>query len=440
MVGLVLCLVGLAFLWNLASITAIALISACLATFCFRLQFAQPPSIAGTYHLQSILLLALVAPFALDAMARWSSAVGRRRGIVLAVILVGLGSMEGARRLWNSHLDVSRQLAVHDVYATELAQAPIGAVHVSASIQDFFAVRYFQEALGERGDLVTIQTPLPTPAGFFIYGHYRGRVGALLPLAKLAFSDHDESAAILRRLILDNAHTLCFFAGTLSGFAAPPDLFTPIGILYIGNGARCGVLVNATHSVQMFHRMRTRDFFSGPVGRMFASHVAGFAVQLAFRSGVRDSRDAEGLLRSATRLYPDGFTIWHALGTWLSRASRRVEAQLALERALDLNPAFVPLWSDLIQLHLAEGDSQGAAILLDRAFRSGTLATTRAAPRVIAALAAGDLSSAFAVAPLGFAEAAVVCAEAMPTDQFSLTNRDSLLRYAAQIVPRQPHP
>jgi tetratricopeptide (TPR) repeat protein len=309
-------------------------------------------------------------------------------------------------------------------------------VHVSASIQDFFAVRYFQEVLGQRQDLVTVQAPFLTPAGFFIYGRYHERVAALLPTTTLAFTDRDDATAILHHLIRDNASKLCLFVGTISGFIATPDLLTPSGLLFLPAGGHCGAPLTPARSFGAFRRMRTRAFFSGETGHIFGSHVAGFAIRLAGHLNTQHSQDVASLFHMAIRLDPDSPSGWSALGNWLAESGLIKEAQRPLERALDLDPAFVPSWSDLLRVELMAGDQRSAALLIDRAFRSDPFRKTRAAPQVTAALEAGNLNAAVLAARAGFAEAAMVYAQALPNDPFSASNRDALLRYAAEITPR----
>jgi len=71
--------------------------------------------------------------------------------------------------------------------------------------------------------------------------------------------------------------------------------------------------------------------------------------------------EAEGELRAILAKYPDSTPVWTALGVVLANQGKPADARGAFERALEINPEYVPAYHRLAALEMDAGDWQAAA-------------------------------------------------------------------------------
>ena len=197
--GVLLGLAGLVLLARSRPVLAGGLGVATMASGWFAIRFPLPPSLAPNNHQNGFLILALAAGLAGGALLRGLLADSRWRQTIVGALLVILTA--GAWQRYH-RLDAGRHLAVFDLNAATLAVAPPHAVLLAMFDTDMFALRWFQDTLGRRPDLVPLQMPHRIgPGQFIVRRRYGPWAAAVLPGATLRFTEDDSGFVILRRII-----------------------------------------------------------------------------------------------------------------------------------------------------------------------------------------------------------------------------------------------
>ncbi|MEK7476525.1 MAG: tetratricopeptide repeat protein [Candidatus Coatesbacteria bacterium] len=430
--GLLLGIAGLVLLARRRPAAGAAVLGALGVSAAFNSRFLLPPSLAAVYHQDAFLLLALGAGVAADAglklLAGWR-AVASAAAFAMAAALYGWAASRAPAQ------DASRHFLVHDYNRGQLALAPRGAVFIGCFDYDMFALRYFQEALGVRADLVPLQAPVRLgPGQFVVRRHYRPWAAALLPGAVLRFTEDDSGFTILRRLVADNPG-LCFVVSGLSSAMAPGDLFRSVGNLFMARTASCGT-DRPGRPVEALRAVSDRSWLSpGASLPIHRTMVEIWAQDLGRASSGTGTADRERLLRSRLRLIPYQAPAWGALAMLYAETGRPADAVAAWQKAFALDPASVELHLDCLRYQLRIGATEAAAGLLRETMSRAPFNRDPAAARAIERLDRRDLAGAVQSADRAFAAAAIAQGEALPGNPEADGLRLRLFEMAAALAP-----
>jgi len=437
--GLALAVAGLLVLIRRRPGAGAAVLGSLAVSAAFNTRFILPPALAVVYHQDAFLLLALGAALGADAAL---GLLGGRRGLRPAAAAAAALALAGWALARGPAQDASRQFQVHDYNRGQLAIAPPGAVFVACFDYDMFALRYFQEALGFRTDLVPLQAPYRLgPGQFVVRRHYRPWAAALLPGASLRFTEDDSGFTILRRMLADNPG-LCFVVSGLSDPVAPADLFRSFGNLFVARTPSCGTVADPVRHETALRAVSDRSWTTPgsrmPIHRTMVEYWSQVLVRASNALTPGHPEIRERLLLRRARLIPHLSPAWAALATLYADTGRPAEAVAAWQRALDLEPSSVDLHLDLLHYQVRLGATDAATRLLQDAMTRHPFDRYPAAARAVGRLAAGDLAGAIGHANRAFAEAAIAQGKALPGNPEAEGARLHLFALAAMLAPDWP--
>ncbi len=401
----------------------------------FNARFILPPSLGVVYHQDVFLLLAAGAGIALDALRR---AVPARAATALLLAAAALVSARAAARL--PERDASRHLAVYDYNRAQLAVLPRGTAFIAAFDYDMFAARWFQATQGWREDLIPLQLPYKVaPGQFVVRRRYRPWAEALLPGARLNFTDDDEHVAILRRLVTDNAGSRCFALSGLSEPARLPDLFDDLGNVFVARSGPCGP-VTPERSWRALRAGSSRSWYAPAAALPVNAIVHELWAQAHWYAAARAAgtplhRLREPLLRARTRMIPRQASAWLGLASALQQDGRRPEAARHMERAIALEPDNPDGYLALLGLQTGIGSNDAAAETLRLALARPAFGRLPGAEPVRNALAKHDAHGALEVSRRWFAEIALDRAKALHGNAESDPRKVYLWKLAADMAP-----
>lgn len=401
----------------------------------FNARFVLPPSLAVVYHQDAFLLLAVGVGVAFEALRR------RLPGPAFAALgLAAGGLVAGRAAAAYPARDASRHFAVYDFNRAQMAIPPRGAVFLASFDYDMFAVRWFDAVLGWRSDLVPLQVPFKSaPGQFVVRRRYRPWAAALLPGARLDFTDDDDHVAILRRIVTDNAASRCFALSELSEPALLPDLFDHAGNVFLSRGGSCGD-ASPARALKALRAASTRSWFTP--ARDLPAHAivhelwaqAHWLVAGRLAGGpLRDHRLP--LLRARTRILPRQSAAWLGLAVAVEEAGRMAEAAALVDRARGLEPDLPDAYLALLRLQTRTGALDAAAVTLRAALDRPAFGARPDAATVRSRLDAGDAHGAVEASRRWFAAICLDASRALPGNPEHDPRKVSLLRLAADLAP-----
>jgi tetratricopeptide (TPR) repeat protein len=428
-------LAGLAVLVRRSRLAGGVLLAVLGVSAAFNARFVLPPSLAGVYHQTALLLLAASIAPALDALReRLPRAVG------WAVLPTAAALIAGRAAARFPVADASRHLAVYDYNRAQLAALPARSVFLASFDYDMFAGRWFQGVLGFREDVTPVQVPFRvSPGQFVVRRRYRPWAAALLPGARLEFTDDDDHARILRRLLADNAGDRCFALSGLSEPARLPDLLDDCANVFLARSGSCGP-VTPRRAWGVLRAGSSRTWFRPPatipahaiVHEMWAQALWSVSARVA---GSPWHHRRMPLLRLRARMIPLQASAWLALAAANEQEGRFAEAAESAERARALDPDQPDGYLALLRLQDRLGALDAAARTLRLGLARPALAALPGAAAVRAALDARDGRGALEASRRWLAEAALASARRLRGNAEFDPRKVFLFRLAADLAP-----